>query len=246
MCTGKYIYPIGDDDFLPEGSLSDILIEIGKGDDVLILNGWHTNASLVKKWLHLPPSIAGHSYAKPCDAFISLWDKMPFGSFLASRECFLEDYSKRFIGTSHAYTGAIWDALADIEKNKGYCNVRCMASPTVLLRGGEKSWRKDAASIMLYEIPHWFSLILEQAAYRKIVPEIRSDFLRSQTKIIRLLQFRSIGQLYLSDISKLGRECTSKQTKKMKTVAMLPLIIAQLITKTHSMLRAAARIILRK
>jgi glycosyltransferase involved in cell wall biosynthesis len=246
MGIGQYIYPIGDDDLLPESSLYEILLEIKKGDDVLILNGWHTNPTLVKKWLHLPPSIAGHSFIRPDEAFISLWDKMPFGSFLASRECFLEDYSHRYIGTSHAYTGAIWDALADIEKTKGCCNVKCMTSPTVLLRGGEKSWRKDAALIMLYEIPYWFSLILEKEAYRKIIPAIRSEFLSSQTKITSLIQLRAIGQLDRSDVSKLGRECTPEQVQKLKIVAMFPRIIAQLIVKTHGKLRAIAEMVVRK
>lgn len=246
MGIGQYIYPIGDDDLLPEGSLSKILFEINKGGDVLILNGWHTNATLAKKWLHLSPSIAGHSYLRPDEAFISLWDKMPFGSFLASRECFSEDYSHRFIGTSHAYTGAIWDALAEIEKKRGCCNVKCMTSPTVLLRGGEKSWRKDAALIMLYEIPYWFSLIMEKEAYRKIIPAIRSEFLRSQTKITSLIQLRAIGQLDRSDVRKLGRECTPEQVQKLKIVAMIPRVIAQSIVKTRGKLRAIAKMVLRK
>jgi len=246
MGLSQYIYPIGDDDFLPEYSLDLILLEIKKGGDVLILNGWHTTPTLVKKWLHLSPSISGHSFTRPNEAFISLWDKMPFGSFLAARDCFLEDYSHRFIGTSHAYTGAIWDALADIERNKGYCNVNCMTLPTVLLRGGEKSWRKDAALIMLYEIPYWFSLIMEKETYKQIVPSIRSEFLRSQTKITSLIQFRAIGQLERSDVSKLGRECTTEQVQKLKIVAMLPKIIAQLIVKTHGKLKAVVKMVLRK
>ena len=246
MGIGQYIYPIGDDDLLPENSLYEILLEIKKGGDVLILNGWHTNPILVKKWLHLSPSIAGHSFIRPGEAFISLWDKMPFGSFIASRECFLEDYSSRYIGTSHAYTGAIWDALIDIEKTKGCCNVKCMASPTVLLRGGEKSWRKDAALIMLYEIPYWFSLIMEKEEYRKIIPAIRSEFLRSQTKITSLIQLRAIGQLDGRDVSTLGRECTPEQVQKLILVAMLPLVIAQLIAKTYGRLLAVAKMVLRK
>lgn len=246
MGIGRYIYPIGDDDILPEDSLHKILLEIEKGGDVLILNGWHTNPDLNKKWLHLSPSIAGHSFIRPDEAFISLWDKMPFGSFLASRECFLDDYSNRYIGTSHAYTGAIWDALACMEKTKGGCNVKCMTSPTVLLRGGEKSWRKDAALIMLYEIPYWFSLIMEKEAYRKITPEIRSEFLRSQTQITSLIQYRAIGQLNRSDVSKLGRECTREQVQKLKIVSMIPRVIAQFIIKTRGKLRAIARMVLRK
>jgi len=246
MGTGQYIYPIGDDDLLPKDSLHEILLEIKKGGDVLILNGWHTNPTLVKKRLHLSSSIAGHSFTRSGEAFILLWDKMPFGSFLASRECFLEEYSHRFIGTSHAYTGAIWDALDHIENTKGCCNVKCMTSPTVLLRGGEKSWHKNAALIMLYEIPYWFSLIMEKEAYKRIIPAIRSEFLTSQTKITSLIQLRAIGQLDRSDIRKLGRECTSEQVQRLKIISMIPRVIAQFIVKTRGKLRAVARMVLRK
>ena len=121
-----------------------------------------------------------------------------------------------------------------------------MTSPTVLLRGGEKSWRKDAALIMLYEIPYWFSLIMEKEAYRKIIPAIRSEFLRNQTKITSLIQLRAIGQLDRSDVCKLGRECTPEQVKKLKIVAMIPGVIAQSIVKTRGKLRAIAKMVLRK
>jgi glycosyltransferase involved in cell wall biosynthesis len=246
MGMGRYIYPLGDDDLLSEGSLHDILVEIKKDCDVLILNGWHTNPTLVKKRLHLPPCILGRSFIRADEAFILLWDKMPFGSFLASRECFIKDYSLRYIGTSHAYTGAVWDALADIEKSKGSCNVKCMVSPTVLLRGGEKSWRKDAALIMLYEIPYWFSLIMEKDAYKQIVPSIRSEYLRSQMKIRSLIHLRAIGQLNISDVRKLGRACSPAQVRKLKIVAMLPRLIAQFIAKTRVLLSAIAKIMLKR
>ncbi|MDO9141384.1 MAG: glycosyltransferase family 2 protein [Methylobacter sp.] len=246
MGKGHYIYPIGDDDILPDGSLLEILREIKNGGDVIVLNGWHTTSSLIKKWMHLSPSIAGNSFSRPDEAFIALWDKMPFGSFLASRECFSEKLFQRFMGTSHAYTGVIWDALADIEKNKGSCQVRCIEKPIVLLRGGEKSWRKDAALIMLYEIPYWFSLIMEQEIYRKIIPAIKSQFLTNQTKISVLIQFRAIGQLEKSDVVKLGRECTSEQVQKLNRVARIPQSIAQLIVKSYGKLKPIIKRMLRK
>ena len=117
--TGSYILPIGDDEVLPAGSIVKILESIDDVD-VLILNGWHTDYKLTPTRIHLPESLQGCSFLRPDEAFISLWDKMPPGSFLASRELFINNNYCRYIGTSHAYTGAIWDALADIEKIRGY------------------------------------------------------------------------------------------------------------------------------
>ena len=243
--TGNYILPIGDDEVLPAGSIAEILESIDDAD-ILILNGWHTDYKLTPVRMHLLDNLQGRSFLRPDEAFISLWDKMPPGSFLASRGLFVRNNFGRYIGTSHAYTGAIWDALADLEKTKGSCNVKCMTSPTVLLRGGEKSWRKDAALIMLYEIPYWFSLIMEKEAYKKIIPAIRSEFLKSQTKIDSLIQLRAIGQLDKSIVNKLGRECTPEQVRKLSIVAMLPKVIAHLIVKTRGKLRAIAKMALRK
>lgn len=237
MGTGKYIYPIGDDDIIPKHSLSAILSEVSKGGDVIVLNGWHTNPALDKVRLHLPESLSGYYFSRADQAFISLWDKMPFGSFIALRECFSKEYSHRFVGTSHAYTGAVWDALADIEEDKGLCHINCMRQPTVLLRGAEKSWRKDAALITLYEIPIWFSMIMEKDVYRKIIPSIRSEYLVIQTKFNSLIQLRAVGQLNKSDVYKLVRECTPDQIKKINMVAMLPSVIAQIIVRIQSKIK---------
>lgn len=246
MGKGRYIYPIGDDDMLPDGSLLEILQGIENSDDVLILNGWHTTSSLTPKWTHLSPSIAGYSYNQASEAFVALWDKMPFGSFLASRELFSEKYFERFIGTSHAYTGAIWDALADIEKSKGRCQVRCMEKPTVFLRGGEKTWRNDAALIMLYEIPKWFSLLVEKETYRSVAPEIREDFLTKQTRLSVLAQFRAIGQLEKNDVTKLGMECTPEQVRKLTRISRIPKSIAQLVVKMHGKLKVIVNMMIRR
>jgi glycosyltransferase involved in cell wall biosynthesis len=246
MGKGRYIYPIGDDDMLPDGTLLEILGEIENGGNALVLNGWHTTQSLVPKWMHLSPSIANRSFSRSDEAFVVLWDKMPFGSFLAKRELFQEKYFKRFIGTSHAYTGAVWDALAEIEKNTGSCDVRCMKIPTVLLRGGEKSWRNNAAMIMLYEIPHWFSLIMEKNTYKKNIPAIRNNFLENQTKMSVLIHFRAIGQLGKNDVSKLGKECNPEQVRKLRRVASVPRVIAQIALKTHGEARSIVKMVLGK
>lgn len=222
MGGGRYVYPIGDDDVLPDGSLQEILREIEKDCDVLVLNGWHTDPSLARKTKHLSDAIAGCSFTQPGQAFIALWNKMPFGSFLASRDSFENNYFKRFIGTSHAYTGAVWDALAERAKDTGSCTVRCMEAPTVLLRGAEKSWRKNAAVIMLYEIPFWFRLLAEKDAYKQVIPAIREKYLNSQMRLFSLAQFRVIGQLENSNTPKLCAECSNTQRLKMTLVASTP------------------------
>ena len=222
MGKGDFILPIGDDELLPDGSLTLILNDINEDIDILILNGWHTDPYLVPRNEHLPIAIKGRSFLSPSEAFINVWHKMPPGSILAARAFFIPRYFDRFIGTSHAYTGALWDALAEKYRNTGKCTVKCMSAPTVLLRGGEKSWRADAGIIMLYEIPLWFSLLSKDKEYSTVIEPIRRKFLSQQTSLRSLLFYRSIDQLNNSTAAQLGKECTAWQQMKISLMVLVP------------------------
>jgi hypothetical protein len=220
--SGNYIFPIGDDDYLPEGAVNLILNEIDEGSDVIILDGWHTDAALIQKGRHLPPNMQGITLSLPSEAFGSLWDKMPFGSFLVTREFFATTFSDRYIGTSHAYTGAVWDSLAEKYLTTGSCKVKCMATPTVLLRGGEKSWRNDAAKIMLYEIPLWFQLVMVNDVYKSVVEPIMNKYIQSQTSLVQLLSYRALGQLDNQMLDTLVGIYPDRQIELMRKIIALP------------------------
>lgn len=237
MASGEYVYPLGDDDILPEGKLKEILRELENGSDLLILNGWHTDSTLVPLRRHLSGSIPGRSIDQPDQAFIVLWDKMPFGSFIASRECFSKKYFYRYMGTSHAYAGAVWDALADKAEIKGGCVVRCMEAPTVLLRGAEKTWQKNAAQIMLIEIPCWFDLISKKCIYNAAAQRVRRFYLKNQTSFFSLAHFCVNGQLGISNFSALSISCTRIQKLKMNCVARAPIPALEYLIKVRSILK---------
>lgn len=246
MGEGAYVYPLGDDDFLPAESLPLILNAIGGNADILILNGWHTNPVLLPMRMHLPKIIKPIIFSTPESAFNSLWDKMPFGSFLATRECFLRKNFIRHLGTSHAYTGAVWDALAEKYNTSAVCKVECMVHPTVMLRGAEKSWRNDAALIMLYEIPKWFSLIMEIKEYQAVVQPIRSIYLKQQTSFSMLLRYRSMGQLERVMVDRLGLECSREQRQKIKMVASVPRFVVNFLSRLRSLAVKVIRPLLKK
>ena len=67
MAEGKYILPIGDDEVLPNGSIVTIIETIDDYSDldVLFLDGWHTNAELVKTKELLPDSLKGQFFSDP-------------------------------------------------------------------------------------------------------------------------------------------------------------------------------------
>lgn len=245
MGEGAYAYPLGDDDFIPEGSLGVILKRIHSGADVIVLNGWHTDSNLAPVRLHLTDIGCFDSCALPCDCFGFFWNKMPFGSFLARRDFFGEEYFSRYIGTSHGYTGAIWDALAQKYRATGVCRIDTVAEPTVMLRGAEKTWRNNAALIMLNEIPRWFSLVANNVEYRDCINNIRSCYLLQQTRVFVLFFYRSIGQLEPSMVINLGQECTLWQRLKLRSVSIFPkFAAAALLSVRGFMVRIIKRAVL--
>lgn len=246
MGSGVYLYPLGDDDVIPAESLCAILRELEEGVDAVVQNGWHTDSSLSPKMMHLPVAIQASLFTSPANAFDALWDKMPFGSFLATRECFEKEKFTRYVGTSHAYTGAIWDALAEKYETTGACKVKCMSQPTVLLRGGEKSWRNDAALIMLYEIPRWFSLVMEKEVYKRVVGPIRLAYIQQQIGYRTLLQYRAIGQLGKPLIKRLALEYSLEQMKRVNIIASLPQNIAGWLIHSRDLLRTVVKFLLKK
>ena len=229
MGKGAYLYPIGDDDVIPAKSLAEILQELDGEVDVVIQNGWLTDAKLFPQGMLLPLAIQGSQFVSPKDAFISLWDKMPFGSFLATRECFDAVLFEKYIGTSHAYTGTVWQAIASKYNSMGFCKIKCMIKSMVLLRGGEKSWRNDSALIMLYQIPKWFRLLMEDKEYEVVAEQFRTKFIRDQISFESLLQYTSYGQLDSKMLNLLRGEYTAKEFNKVKWVALIPALMARFL-----------------
>lgn len=198
MGTGEYIFPLGDDDCIEPGALGLLLTYLHRQDDMVVLNGWHTGPQLQKIHLHLGDDFAGKAYDRPDAAFSCLWDKMPFGSFVARANLFPQALSTRFHGTSHAYTGVVWDALAKKFETDAVCRVSCMAEPVVLLRGAEKTWRKDAIDILLFQIGVWFWRVSHQKIYRHAVLEAMKGYGRIYLKFSKLIRYRCAGELQWS------------------------------------------------
>lgn len=194
MGSGEYIYPLGDDDCLESGGLPLLLSYLSRGDDAVVLNGWHTGPQLQKKSKHLD-DLAGKVYHRPDAAFAALWDRMPFGSFLARRALFGQSGPGIYKGTSHAYTGVVWDQLAEQFVNTGRCQVSCMPDAVVLIRGAEKTWKAQAADILLFQIGDWFWKVAGQPIYREAVLSAMDAYARIYLKSSKLMRYKVVGQL---------------------------------------------------
>jgi glycosyltransferase involved in cell wall biosynthesis len=164
MARGRYVLPIGDDEMLVTSGVDSILAALRTEPDLLMLNGWRKGRS------HLPRSLQGRSITDLREAFRLLWDKMPLGSFVIAREYAKPRYSDRYLGTHHAYSGAVWDYLL----RRPQVRIDCMSCPVVEFRDVAKSWAADAEVILREEIPKWFELI--PSYYRDAVAHARLKY----------------------------------------------------------------------
>jgi glycosyltransferase involved in cell wall biosynthesis len=167
MATGKYVFPIGDDEIVTPYGIHGILEALRADPDMLMLNGCHGADA------HLPAALHHRRITDLREAFKLLWDKMPLGGFIARREYAKPRYTDRYLGTHHAYSGAAWDYLLDI----GSVRIDCMSEPAVDFRKAPKSYAADLDVIHLKEIPRWFDLI--PSYYADVVAPAKRGYLRS-------------------------------------------------------------------
>jgi glycosyltransferase involved in cell wall biosynthesis len=149
MARGRYVLPIGDDETLIAHGVDSILAALRKRPDLLMLNGWR------RAQPHLPADLQGRCITDLREAFRLLWDKMPLGGFVIDREYAEPEYTDRYLGTHHAYSGAVWDYLLD----QPQVRIDCMSHPVIEFRQVAKSWAADADVIRVQQIPKWFDLI---------------------------------------------------------------------------------------
>lgn len=244
IATTKYILPIGDDEIIIDGALYLIKNELMYDHELVILDGWHVSADIKHKVRrHLPTTLRNSEFSNPIEAFKELWDKMPPGSFVVKNECLsiLNDYEK-FIGTSHAYTGVVWEYLAQKFKFYGKIKIKCLSEPVILFRSGEKSWRRDAAKIMLYEIPQWFLKLPKE--YQQVVTGILGGYLSKQSTFISLLGYRAMGQLSVGFINNFMLVFSERDKKRALLVARIPVNIVRIIVMFRKILGGVKRWIL--
>lgn len=224
----RYVYPLGDDDFLPEGSLEDIVNELASNrPEVLALSGLLTDYKLNPKKHLLPEELQGGIFNDPRQAFHSLWDKMPFGSFVMQRDFVNETAFRKYFGTCHAYTGVVWERLYELFSSGRNIEVRCMRSPSVMLRGGEKSWKDYKARIYLHEIPRWFDLL--PPIYAEEVAAIREEHLRKHGSLLSLLAFRRSGQLTRKNCQHYMSHFSEDALRKAMIVSLIPPFFANVV-----------------
>lgn len=220
MASRDYILPMGDDDILIIEDFLSELKALQAKPDLFILN------CLNKGGHHLSQSLRGITFLDKNEAFLNLWSKMPFGSFIFSKKLFYKGLNNKFIGTSHAYSGYIWNAISLIDSPKIYCGIK----PVIKFIDYPKTYLNDEFKIKFYQIPLWFTLLRDQYS---IIDErdILKNYMIYICSFKMLLQYRAKDHFYLNNVKRYMSFFNHKQVKKAYYISFFPRFILSFLLK---------------
>jgi glycosyltransferase involved in cell wall biosynthesis len=162
LCESRYCWLLGDDDQLTKDSYEHILPLLNEDLDFIILLDGNP----------IPDYPGGvyevHSNDEVGRLLMATWDKLPFGNIVVNVErakqmAIATDISK-YIGTSHAYSGILWETLLSPASSH---RVAIVDSKCVEVGIVQKTWTDSSIIIHLIEIPRWFALLPEAISIYK-------------------------------------------------------------------------------
>ncbi|AWK03015.1 hypothetical protein HYN56_01795 [Flavobacterium crocinum] len=203
LCKTKYCWLLGDDDSLSEKSYSDISPLLEEDVDFIIL----LNGNYVKDY---PDGIyAIDNLNNVGNAFLSFWDKLPFGNVIINAErakCLnYDEVIEKYVGTSHAYSGVLWElAISKFSSKK----IGVMSSQSIEVYNVEKSWVNSSVKIYLGEIPEWFKLLPQ--SLKKYSDKAYTNYLKQIFTLSTLSNF-----IVFSKQSEVNKDFVNNSISKM-------------------------------
>jgi glycosyltransferase involved in cell wall biosynthesis len=224
LVNTKYFLWLGDDDLIIDGGLKYILNLITNYDyDLILLNAMLVTENLDKKLGDTIEINKNLTYHSPKEFFTAHCFHMPFGTLIIKKSLFdsvLEE-SKRFEGTSHAYSGLVFDYLAKSYLINKQINIIVISKELIQLRQIPKTWKNNATKIMFQEIPEWFLLLDD--FYKDEASKILTNYLNNQFKIKNLLAHRLKFQLSIGNFSNNTKYASFWQKVKYIIVGLIPI-----------------------
>ncbi len=218
----KYFLWLGDDDFLVEDGLTKIINYLENKDyDFILLNAIMVSEQLDKKISCTMNINNDEVFHEPKDFFLKHCFHMPFGTLIVKKELYdlvLED-NKRFRGTSHAYSGLVFDYLAK-KYLRSSVDILVVKDELIQLRQIEKSWKSNATKIMFKEIPEWFLLLDDNYTHER--KRILTKYVKSQFGIRNLLSHRIKSQLSLRNFKDNTLYASIFQKMKYVLIGIIP------------------------
>lgn len=231
IANSKYIFPLGDDDFLPSNSLPHILKLLEGSPDFLLLAFSVVDADLKPKKFNFPAELMGKSFDDPLKAFESMWEMLHFGSFIVKNELRDEWFAKYF-GTGHAYSGVVWESLAEKHTSGERVAICCSDEKLVLIRDAGKTWSEYRCEIIYYGIPRWFGLL--PAFYSLEVKKAKCQYFEKMASTRSLLKLRKKGEVSFKDHSKYVYFPEAFKIK-LFVICLLPKQFARLVYRIYKL-----------
>lgn len=223
LVNTKYFLWLGDDDFLITGGLKKILEIITNHEyDFVLLNAMMVTEKLDKNIGNTIKINENKIYSHPKDFFLEHCFHMPFGTLIIKKNMYdiVIENNQRFIGTSHAYSGLVFDYLAKQYLKYKKVNIIVVKEELIQLRQIEKSWKNNATKIMFQEIPEWFLSL--DTYYKNEINTILSTYVNKQFKIRNLLSHRIKSQLNIREFKKYTIHASFLQKIKYLLVSLIP------------------------
>lgn len=220
----KYFLWLGDDDFIADDGLSKILKIITSNDyDFILLNATMVSEQLDKKIGHTIDINHNEVFYEPKEFFAKHCFHMPFGTLIVKNELYdlVLDDNKRFRGTSHAYSGLVFDYLVKKYLQSHRVDILVVKDELIQLRQIEKSWKNNATKIMFKEIPEWFLLLNDYYTYER--EKILTKYISNQFKIKNLLRHRIKSQLSFETFRDNTMYASIFQKIKYTLVGLIPM-----------------------
>lgn len=222
LCETKYCWLLGDDDSLNEKSYNSIAPMLNEDLDFIIL----LNGNSVKEY---PDGVYNINNSDEIGkAFLAFWDKLPFGNVIVNvdqaKHLNFENYLKKYIGTSHAYSGVLWElALSSFSTGK----FGVITTKTVNIIEVKKTWIDSSVNIHLKEIPTWF----------EVLPKSIFNYTnRAYKKYLKLIFSRSflLGYFHFVKQSNKNKTLLKNMTQKMPFIYKAKLYFAFLFLSIFS------------
>lgn len=162
LCSGKYIYYLGDDDYFLEGGVRILIGKLQENEiDILIPKAINVSAdgSVISD---VNFNLRDSNFTVK-EGFRVLSENQTFGALLVRRNLVSDSTFRLLNGTSHAYGGFWIDLDRELFGREQAIRFCTTEEPIVALRQGAKTYTGYMAEVFYEHIPSWFFRIKSNA-----------------------------------------------------------------------------------
>lgn len=225
MAKTRYVWPLADDETLVKENFQVLYNTLlNQHFDMIILNGEIKGKLGGFKCVH---KLLDSNYENPVDMFKDFWGGTTYGLICYDRSLLDLSESSRFIGSFHAYTGVLWNSLAELIRSRQVVNCRFIANPLIRFHPEiEKSWKGYNIEVIYDGILRFFDNL--DSMYSQVAIPYRDYYINQQLRLFWIV--RNFSDKSLSDVMGVlkGLEYRSLNTSQIKFYLSLPLPIRRI------------------